>query len=114
MRKGIITADALMGMALLSIATVILISATSKTNRATSALSDARRAARVAEAVLCDLQAGIAPPTEDRETKISIERCDGGAPVSGHHWVQVVVTARGQQRLLVGLVPDSSAAGGTK
>jgi hypothetical protein len=101
-----------MGMALLSIAAVVLISATSNTNRATSELSDSRRAARVAEAVFVDLEAGIAPPAEDRETKISIEPCEGGARVSGHHWVQVAVSVRGQPALLVGLVPDSDRAGG--
>jgi len=109
-RRGIFMADVMLGLVLLGILTGILISATSRTQRAADRLSNARTAGRVAQEVLVDVQAGLPAPQPRGETKISVEPAEGGAKVPGRRWVQVVVSFRGESALLVGLVPEAAPA----
>jgi type II secretory pathway pseudopilin PulG len=117
-RHGFLIADVMMGLAVLGVVAVVLISASSRTGRAADRLSNARTAGRVAEQVLVEMQAGLPLSQPDAETKIAVEPTAGGANVPGRRWVRVVVSFRGESRLLVGLVPEAAAptapAGGTK
>jgi len=109
-REGFLIADVMMGLAVLGVVAVVLIGAASRTGRAADRLSNARTAGRVAEQVLVEMQAGLPPSPPGAETKIAVEPTAGGAHVPGQRWVQVVVSFRGESRLLVGLVPESAPA----
>jgi len=102
-------ADVMMALGLLGVTAVIFISATNRTDRASDRLASARYAGHVAEEVLCDLQANLPSPPEDADTKISLESIEGGAKVAGRHWVQVVVTFRGQAAGMIGMIPDEAS-----
>ena len=114
--EAFMIADVMMALGLLGLTAVIFISATNRTDRASDRLANTRYAGRVAEEVLCDLQAGLPVPKDDTDTKISIESTEDGGKIPGHHWVQVVVTYRGQSAGLVGLIADSASTqpGGAK
>ena len=107
--KAFMIVDVMMALGLLGITAVIFISASSRTDRASDRLANTRYAGRVAEEVLCDLQSNLPPPRSDTDTKISIEPTEGGATIPAHHWVQVVVTHKGQNAALIGLIPDSAS-----
>lgn len=115
-KNAFMVADVMMALGLLGVTAVIFVSATNRTDRASDRLANARYAGHVAEEVLSNLQANLPLPREDADTKISIESTEGGAKVSGRHWVQVVVTFRRQAAGIIGLIPDeaSTQPGGAK
>jgi hypothetical protein len=115
--RGFMAVDVVMALGLLGITVAILVSASTRTDRAVDRLSDDRNASRIAEEALIDLEAGLPIPGDDQQTKISVEACQGGAKVSGRRWVRVVVTYHGGRGMLVGLAPENTAvrqSGGDK
>jgi type II secretory pathway pseudopilin PulG len=107
-RRGIIAADVLAAFALLIVTGAVLMIAVTRQRQAATRLADTREAARLAEGALADLQSGLSPSPNSPDSKIVIRPADGGNPIAGQHWVEVEAAVRGQSRILVGLVPDSS------
>ena len=109
-RRGFMTADVLAAFALLIITGAALMTAVTRQRLAVMRLADTREAARLAEAALSDLQSGARLPTDTPESKVVIRPADGGAAITGQHWVEVEATVRGQTRIICGLVPDTAAS----
>ncbi|MHC4996554.1 MAG: hypothetical protein ACYTGQ_16025 [Planctomycetota bacterium] len=66
-------------------------------------LADQRQAARIAERVLVDLQLGQTTLEADPDTRIGLERLEGGYRPDGRRWVRVTVEYREQEASLTGL-----------
>jgi len=108
-KNAFMIADVMMALALLGVTAVIFISAVNRTDRASDKLASIRYAGHVAGEVLTNLQSNLPTPQSDADTKITIDPAEGGAPIPGHHWIQVTVTHHAQSAALVGLVPDSAS-----
>ena len=108
-RRGIIIADAMLGMLLLAIAALVLGIALTRGRTAELRLADTRQATRLAEAVLADLQAGQNPPQAGPDETIVVQPAKGGQ-IGSHRWVEVTATVRGQRRALIGPAPGGPAS----
>ncbi len=73
--------------------------------QASVTLTEQRRAVRLAERVLHDLQLGELPPPATPSQRISLRPLPDGQDVPGHAWVRVRVELDRADAALVGLVP---------
>jgi len=107
--RGFIILDAVMSIAILGITLLVLVVSLRQESVAMGRLSASRQAARLAESVLCELEAGLPLPLPEPDVQILIHPVEGGAQVSGSRWVRVSATVGGQTRDLIGLVPMAAA-----
>ncbi|HSU67838.1 MAG TPA: hypothetical protein VLJ39_13260 [Tepidisphaeraceae bacterium] len=104
-RRGFLIAEAMTGLALLTVAATVLLVGITRQSFATHTLSDAREATRLAEATLSRLQAGQPPARPDQPSQVRVTLTPAGPD---QNWANVTVTVASQTRSLVGLVPQAS------
>jgi hypothetical protein len=104
--RAFLTADLLVGLGIVAALGVSLFVTVGRAGRVVSKLSDARAAARAAEAAMADLQAerplGIAPGMT-----VTVRPEPDGIPIPGHAWVRVNAVWADQSAELIGLIPDA-------
>ena len=106
--RGLITPDAVMGLAILAILAGALVVALNRRQIAGDRLSDVRGAAWAAEDALVQMQAG-GKPVAPEGAEVVVEPLGGGdaetAP-RGYAWVRVRGQRNGRSAALTGLVPQ--------
>ena len=125
-RAGIMIADAVTGLLIISVLAASMTVALQRHERGSRRVADERAATWAAEAALARMQAGGAPaeagdgPDEAAGTndppppRVVVEPAEGGAAMVGHAWVRVRAEVNGRQSSLVGLVPADVAAAAMK
>jgi hypothetical protein len=99
-------ADALTGLFLVVALAVALTAALSSQRRASTRLADERKAVRVAEHELLNLQTGAARGTSSSgDVTIDVKPLNDAPAPPGTKWVTVKVTVCGRSAELSGLVP---------
>jgi type II secretory pathway pseudopilin PulG len=97
-RRGFFITDALIGLFLIVALVAALSAATSRQIRSARSLADERKAIRLAERVITQLQRGQLAPQPGTDESIRIDDL-------GELWTRVTVTVRGRSAELVGRIP---------
>src|SRR2546423_1357088 len=108
-RRGLFAMDAMVGLALVVMLSMLLAVAATRRDRAQRKLADSRAAVRMAEQVLISLQSGQAGPTASPTDAISILPVQSGVLNGELRWVEVRVTHNGQTASLIGAVPKGGS-----
>jgi hypothetical protein len=98
-------ADALTGLFLVVALAVALTAALSSQRRASTRLADERKAVRVAERELLNLQRAAARTRSSTDVAIDVKPLDDASARPGTKWVTVKVNVCGRSAELSGLVP---------
>ena len=104
-RRGFLLADMLVGFLVLGVLATAVAVMLYQQRQASVTLTEQRRAVRLAERVLHDLQLGELPPPATPSQRISLRPLPDGQDVPGHAWVRVRVELDRADAALVGLVP---------
>src|SRR5688572_19943226 len=86
-RRGLITPDAVMGLAIITILAAALVVALNRRQHAGDRLSDTRGAAWAAEQALVEMQAGGKPAPAADGTSLLVEAIPGEEPAAGGGYV---------------------------
>jgi type II secretory pathway pseudopilin PulG len=112
-RGGWILLETITAVVLIGMMALLLVLVLRQRDRGYKALSDARAAARAAEAALTAMQSGATRPLPDSaEAKITITETSQAAEVPGMEWVSVEATVGGHSAEITGLVPRQVVAMG--
>jgi type II secretory pathway pseudopilin PulG len=104
-RRAFLLADALVGLAIVTILANVLAVALHRQQMARQKLADTRSAQRLAEFVLLSLQHNQPIPPTSFDTKIQIHPAPGGVAPIGFAWTLVQTNVHSQTATLIGLAP---------
>lgn len=107
-RRGFMFMDAVAGLVLITALATALAMSVGRQNRGEQKLADMRTATRIAEQTLAELRLTGKNSAVDGETRLTIQRAEGGWQAEGQRWVEIRVRYRGQSAQLVGLAPSSA------
>lgn len=102
--SGIILADVVLGLLIVSATGALLSMTIAQHHKATERLAASRGALRAAERALNDLQMGQVPSASDENLEWKVRPLEGIAP-SGRAWVEVRAAYQKRSAAVTGLVP---------
>jgi hypothetical protein len=105
--SGLFIADAVAGLAVITVLALAIIVATRGYRIASDRLADTRGATWAAEQALAELQAGRS--SSGAKDDVRIEPVNADAVPEGYAWVRVRALRNGRSAELIGLVPKSAA-----
>lgn len=108
-RRGLFLADAMFGFAITAVLGLVLVTGITQARRSQGRLDEGAAAARVAQRVMGELQAGRVVPKKFADAEVTMTPATGGAAVAGQAWVAVSVNYHGRTATLVGLTPKGGA-----
>ncbi len=106
-RRAFMLPDVIVGIAIVAVLLVIMTVVLTRQQQATAALADHRRATRVAEGALVDLQMGHAL---EQGKGLSARDVAGAQAADGYRWIEVEAVNGKQRSTIVGLVPKDTVA----
>lgn len=105
--NGFITADTLVGIAIVAMVTGLLLLCVKHERAGEVALADSRSAIHLAEHAMLNLQHHQPLPTL-HEAKLQVRPTTDGTAPAGFAWVKIDATLHGHRQSLVGIVPTES------
>ena len=112
-RRGILTAEAIVAIALVAFLLVLLAGAVGRQRQASDRLANSRDAVNLAEQTLTAMQSGQDAPKASGDLKVVVTPAEGKAS-EGMKWVKVEVRINGRSASVIGLVRANAQAGGSK
>jgi hypothetical protein len=102
-RRALVFADAVVGLALITVIAGLLAVAVNRHQAAMNQLANSRAASRLAQSALISLERGRPLPNDPRLAMRVLPSPANGPPIEGTRWIEIRATVNGQTEQFVAL-----------